>query len=157
MKKSHSPNCLCGNCTSFDPHITHIRSQFGKNADFTNTLNGGSQYGFNDYENHFGPETGTTVTPAPDSSKKNAIKIFGDAIGNVLGDLIQTKKDGGNLPPILDKVAGLGILTEQAAVKAATGKTESVVGQNVLKFSPYIIAGLVGVVLLVVVLLVKKK
>ncbi len=74
--------------------------------------------------------------------------IFGSAFGTFVGNLIQTKKDGGALPPLLDKVAGLGIQTEKAAVSAASDKAVNIVGSNTIKFSPYIIAGLVGVVLL---------
>jgi len=150
-KKTHSPNCLCGACTSFDPHIMHIRNQFGKNADFTNTVNGGSRYGYNDYDAGFN-HADAVIIP----HQANLKQILGDALGSVVGDLIQAKKDGQTLPPLLDKVAGLGIKTEQAAVNAATGKAQSEVGKQVLTFSPYIIGGLVLIVLVVVFMLGRK-
>jgi len=154
--RSHSPNCLCGSCTSHDSHIAHVRSQFGKNANFENTINGGSQFGYNQYEsNHFANHA-DPATPPIVATKANLKQILGEALGSVVGNLIQAKKDGETLPKALDVVASLGIKTEQAAINAATGKAQNEVGKQVLAFSPYIIAGLVGVVLLVVVLLAKK-
>lgn len=166
---NHSPNCQCYDCTSGDNHIAHVRNQFGKNAamSYGNSYSGGSQYGFNQYEsNHFNelttaPVKTTTLNPINTTqpvaqTKANLKQILGDALGSVVGNLIQAKKDGEILPPILDKVAGLGIKTEQAALNATQNKAQNEIGKQVLTFSPYIIAGLVGVVILVVVLLARK-
>lgn len=158
MKKTHSPNCLCGDCTSNDPYINHLRSQFGKNANFSNTVNGGvSPFGFNEYDHLAGmedePWLGGSTSTKPQSADLK--KILGDALGTAVGGIIQAKKEGQILPPLLDKVAGLGIKTEQAAYNAAQGKAQSEIGKNVLKFAPYIVGGIVAIVLLF--LFIKRK
>lgn len=154
--KSHSPNCLCGGCTSYDPHIMKLRSQFGKNADFSNTLNGGTaanyRGGFNDFDSvdyKDEPWLGGGNTPPGSSQQTANLKQFlGDALGSFVGNVIQAKKEGQQLPKALDIVAGLGIKTEQAALQAGRSKAESEIGKNVLKFAPYIIGGIAAVVLL---------
>lgn len=160
MKKTHSPNCNCYECTSGDDYIAHIRGAFGKNAaHFDAAFSGGSQYGYNQYDSHYNdlsiaPVKTTTLQPVQNTTvatgdKANLKKILGDALGSVVGDLIQSKKDGQTLPPLLDKVASLGIKTEQVALNATQKKAESEIGANFLKFSPWIIGGVVGLVLLV--------
>jgi hypothetical protein len=162
MSKTHSPNCLCGTCTSGDPYIAHIRNQFGKHADFKNTLNGGHQSGFNDYEgtrSHLWEDTQPWLGGAtePPETKANLKNILGDALGTAVGNIIQAKKDGQTLPKALDIVAQLGIKTEQAAYNAAQGKAATAVGQNVIKFSPYIIGGIVAFILLFFFVLGRKR
>jgi len=159
----HSPNCQCYECTGNDPYISHLKNQFGKNANFDNTKNGGVITNFNSYENHADPlaagvfqplPTGPSTTP---QTTANVKQIFGDALGTAVGNIIQAKKEGQILPPYLDLVAKLGIKTEQAAVNAAQGKAANTIGTNVIKFSPYIIGGLVAFVLLFFFVLGKKR
>lgn len=161
--KNHSPNCLCGECTSYDPYIAHIRSQFGKNADFTNTINGGRQVGFNNFDDHYLGADDTPyynaeqpLTEETAQTKSNLKQILGEALGGIVGNLIQDKKEGKQLPPLLDAVAGLGIKTEQAAIDAAQNRAESQIGKNVLTFSPYIIGGIILVFVVIVFLIFKK-
>lgn len=164
----HSPNCQCNYCTSEDDYIAHVRNQFGKNAaHFDAAASGGTQWmRYSNYDNYtdlsVAPVGTTTLKPVTvtgtqtQQTKANLVQILGNAVGSAVGDLIQAKKEGETLPPLLDMVAKLGIKTEQVALNAAEQKAGSEIGAQVLKFSPYIIAGLVGVVLLIVVLLVKK-
>lgn len=143
-RMKHSPNCECYDCTNGDAYISKLRSNYGKNANFSQAARNGV-YGttsFNNYDSHFLPDEGGTQ-----ASKLDIKKILGDAAGNVVGDLIQAKKDGQVLPKLLDKVATLGMKTEQAAVNAAQGKASTAIGSKVLQFSPYIFGGVIAVVL----------
>jgi len=153
MSKKHYVNCLCGDCTSGDPYIMKLKNSFGKNANFSNTYNGGRQASNNADD----PEPWLGGPSANQSTTANVKKIFGDALGNVLGNLIQAKKDGETLPPLLDKVAGLGIQTEKAAIDAAQSKANSTVGAKVIEFSPYIIIGLVLLVIVAFIVLKNKR
>lgn len=148
MKKfKHSPNCDCYDCARGDSYLTELRSRFGKNANFTGAAN--RPQSFNDYDANHADETVGT--------KADVKAIFGDALGGILGDLAQKKKEGQVLPKALDTVAGLVIKTEKAAVSAATKSAESEIGAQVLQKSPYILAGIGVAVLVVMYLLFKGK
>ncbi len=155
FSKGHSPNCQCYECTDYDPYIEHIKNQFGKNANFDNTRNGGVVTNFNNFVGS--PDEPWLGGTQPTTTKANVKQIFGDALGDLLGNIIQAKKEGQELPKALDVVAGLGIKTEQAAYNAAQGKAANTIGTNVLKFSPYIIGGIVAFILLFFFILGKKR
>lgn len=172
MKRKHNsaPNCQCYECTNNDPYISHLRAQFGKNAaHFDSALNGGVSPGYKSY-NHFSdtlsiaPVKTTTLSPVPvvtgtqtTQSKANLKTILGDALGGIVGDLVQAKKDGEQLPKVLDVVASLGIKTEQAAIDAAQKKAESETGKLVLGMSPYIVGGILLAFGVLIFFILKKK
>lgn len=162
----HSPNCTCYECTDGDPHIAYIKSQFGKNANFDDyELKARGQrltnhvIGFNDPVSVQDPlqvgtyKTQPTGTPIQTADIKS---IIGNALGGIVGDLMTEKKQGHQLPPILDKVAGIGIKLEQSAKQSAAEKAYSETGKTVLQFSPLIIGGLIAMGLVMVILFVKK-
>jgi hypothetical protein len=143
-----------------------LKNNYGKNAAWSGGHQvGAQQVNFNSFEqsNVIGdPLASGSFTPLPTgptygtTNKANLKGILGDALGGVAGDLIQAKKDGQTLPPLLDFVAKLGIKTEQAALNAAQEKAYSTTGKNVLQFSPLIIGAIVGVVLLLLFMFIKK-
>lgn len=164
MKKSHAPNCDCYDCNPGDAYISHLKNNYGKNAVSGGNMlparvgvYGMADLGFNNYSSHFldmnHADAPTGIVPAPKADIK---AIFGDALGGILGNIIQKKKDGETLPKALDVVATLGIKTEQAAVTAAQKAAEKELGAKVLKFSPAIIIGIVSVLALVAYLMFKK-
>lgn len=149
----HSPNCECYSCTGNDSYLKEVRRRYGANANFSIAARSGvygSTGGFNNYDH------ADAVTPPIAPEQVDIKKLLGNALGGFVGDIIQAKKDGKGLTPVLDKVATLGIATEQAAVNAAQGKAEQTIGQQVLKFSPYIIGGIIVVVLGAVFFMAKK-
>ena len=152
MKRTHMPNCDCYECNPGDNYISHLKSQYGKNR--ADNLMMPARVGVYGMTNNFQSRNHADAIVA--TEKVSVKDIFGDALGGVIGKIIQDKKDGKELPKALDAVATLGIKTEKAAVTAAQQAAEKEVGKNVLKFSPMIIAGIVGVVLLVVYLIAKK-
>lgn len=152
MSKNHSPNCECVHCTGNDSYLKEVRRRYGKNANFSLAARSGvygSIGGFNNYSGHFFDHADAAPVTAPLTSPEQVDlkKLLGNALGGMVGEVIQAKKDGKVLSPVLDKVATLGIKTEQAAVAAAQDKAEQTIGQKILKFSPYIIAAVAGIIL----------
>lgn len=128
----HPIYCDCYECTSGDAYIKKLRNNYAgtKNVNFADEIT---------------------------TTQKVDIKgILGDALGGIVGDLIQAKKDGQQLPKALETVADLGIKTEQAAIDAATKKAQTSIGKNVLQFSPTIIGVIIAVVGVIVFLTFKK-
>lgn len=111
---------------------------------------------------HADPLASGTFVPLPtgptygETNKANLKSMLGDALGGFVGDLIQAKKTGQTLPPILDKAAGLGIKIENSAKQAALESAQRETGKNVLQFSPLIIGVFLGLVLLVLFMFIKK-
>lgn len=148
---NHAKYCNCYECTGNDSYMKRLRNNYARTAGInhlsslstapvkTTTLN-----------------TVSTPPIAPTASKANMKDILGDVLGGFVGDLIQAKKSGETLPKALDVVATLGIKTEKAAINAAQASAEKEIGKNVLQFSPFIIAAIVGVVVLLLYFMFKK-
>lgn len=156
--ENHAQNCSCYDCTGNDAYMIELRSRFGRNAVWSNSARpgvygNGSTFLYNTYDH---ADANAAVTPGITPTKTNVLDIFGNAVGGILGDLAQAKKDGEVLPKALDTVAGLVIKTEKAAVDAAQKSAEKEIGATALKNSPYIL-GAVAVILGLLVYFMFKK
>lgn len=162
----HSINCACTECTGDDAYIARLRGQVGKNSSYmTENLKRFAArpgvYG-QAYVNTADPivpiaVTKPAATVAPTSGGNEWLGLFKDLGLEALGTLMDKQKSGTLTDPTLNKIGALGNQIADAGVNAGVQQANTTVGENVIKFSPWIIGGVVLALGTIIYLVAKKS
>lgn len=159
----HPINCACYSCTGGDTYLARIKSNVGKNAIFSNfdPFNG---VRFAARPGVYGSNHADPIQPIQTTAPAQTVVKNGSDWGQLLGSLglealeiIMDKQKAGQISdPTLNKIGQTANQIAQAGVNAGISKTESTVGQNVIKFSPWIIGGIL-ILLGTIIFLIARK
>lgn len=150
----HSINCACNHCTGGDSYLKKLKNQVGKNSSFrTSELERfaarpgvyGSAYTNNHADAVIKPIATTAPAQTVVKKENDLLNILKDIGLDALGTIMQKQKDGTLTDPTLIKIGQAGNSVINAGVNAGQQQVEASLGQNVLKFSPWIIGGIVVV------------
>lgn len=166
---THAINCDCYSCTGGDSYLGRVKRNVGRHAAHANydPFNGnrfaarigtyGSAY-FNHADSPIQPIS--TTAPAQTVVKTNnneLLNLLGGLASQGLGILMEKQKSGQLNDPVLNQIGKTANDIAQAGVNAGIAETESVVGQNVIKFSPWIIGGIALLLGAMIYLIARKK
>lgn len=145
---SHAVNCDCLECTNGDNHLIKLKRSVGQHAAWRQSIPF-SRHGVRVFGVPMEGKYGRIRTPVQhaDEVKADIKSMTSAAIFGFLGDVVQAKKEGQNLPPFLDKIANLGIKTETAAKGSALSMVQKETGKKVLKFAPFVLGAIALLVL----------
>lgn len=161
----HSINCTCDKCTGGDYYLKRLKAHVGRTAAFSGLPAHVGDYNTRYFRNN--AETSALVQPvsvskpnatvAPTSGGSEWLNLFKDLGLEALGTLMDKQKSGTLTDPTLNQIGQLGNQIAQAGVNAGVAKANTTVGENVIKFSPWIIGGVVLLLGIVIYLVAKKS
>lgn len=161
---THAINCDCYACTGGDSYLGRVKRNVGKNAHF-DPFNGSrfaarpGVYGANHADSPIQPIT--TVKPATtvvqQSGGNEWLNLLGGLGLDALGVIMEKQKAGTLSDPTLNKIGQTANNIAQAGVDAGIAKTNTTVGENVVKFSPWIIGGIALMLGAIIFLIARQK